>query len=316
MRRRELITLLGGTLAWPLAARAQQPATPVIGILGGQSPETYEPFLVPFRQGLSEVGFVEGNNVAIESRWARSRYDRLPDLADVLVSRRVALIYAIGGTEVALAAKGATQIIPIVFTIGGDPVKAGVVASLNRPGGNVTGTSFLTVGLGTKRLELLYELVPRASVIAVLVQTGSAIVEEQLSDLQQAANALRLRLVVLAVTGDADLEPAFAKVALEGAGALCVTAGSFGETIVGVIDATDPPALVREDHLRHVIAHAKARQPRLDRAADIVIAPRPQLDLGRIFVASLGTRATRAASRQQAPLSVPSRRLPLACGRH
>jgi len=148
-------------------------------------------------------------------------------LADVLVSRRVALIYAVGGTEVALAAKGATQIIPIVFTIGGDPVKAGVVASLNRSGGNVTGTSFLTVGLGTKRLELLYELVPRASVIAVLVQTGSAIAEEQLSDLQQAANALRLRLVVVAVTGDADLELAFAKVALEGAGALCVTAGAF-----------------------------------------------------------------------------------------
>src|SRR5262249_3414025 len=132
-----------------------------------------------------------------------------------------------GGTEVAIAAKGATQIIPIVFTIGGDPVKAGVVASLNRPGGNVTGTSFLTVGLGTKRLELLYELVPRASVIAVLVQTGSAIAEEQLSDLQQAANALRLRLVVLAVSGDADLELAFAKVALEGAGALYVSAGAF-----------------------------------------------------------------------------------------
>jgi putative ABC transport system substrate-binding protein len=148
-------------------------------------------------------------------------------LADVLVSRRVALIYAIGGTEVALAAKGATQIIPIVFTIGGDPVKAGVVASLNRPVGNVTGTSFLTVGLGTKRLELLYELVPRASVIAVLVQTGSAIAEEQLTDLQQAANALLLRLVVLAVSGDADLELAFAKVALEGAGALYVSAGAF-----------------------------------------------------------------------------------------
>src|SRR5262249_17315765 len=159
--------------------RAQQPAVPVIGILGGQLPETYEPFLVPFRQGLSEVGFVEGNNVAIESRWAQGRYDRLPDLADVLVSRRVALIYAVGGTEVALAAKAATQIIPIVITIGGDPVKAGLVASLNRPGGNVTGTSFLTVGLGTKRLELLYELVPRASVIAVLVQTGSAIAEDQ-----------------------------------------------------------------------------------------------------------------------------------------
>src|SRR5262249_38988933 len=159
--------------------------------------------------------------------WAQGRYDRLPDLADVLVSRRVALIYAVGGTEVALAAKGATQIIPIVITIGGDPVKAGLVASLNRPGGNGTGTSFLTVGLGTKRLELLHELVPRASVIAVLVQTGSAIAEEQLSDLQQAASALRLRLVVLAVTGDADLELAFAKVALEGAGALCVTAGAF-----------------------------------------------------------------------------------------
>ena len=219
MRRREFLALLGGAaVSWPLAARAQQPAVPMIGILGGQSPETYEPFLVPFRQGLSEVGFVEGNNVAIESRWAQGRYDRLPDLADVLVSRRVALIYAVGGTEVALAAKAATQIIPIVITIGGDPVKAGLVASLNRPGGNLTGTSFYTVGLGTKRLELLYELVPRASVIAVLMQTGSPIAEEQLSDLQQAATALRLRLVVLAVTGDADLEPAFAKVAVEGAG--------------------------------------------------------------------------------------------------
>ena len=223
MKRREFITALGGAAAsWPLAARAQQPAVPVIGILGGQLPETYEPFLVPFRQGLSEVGFVEGNNVAIESRWAQGRYDRLPDLADVLVSRRVALIYAVGGTEVALAAKGATQI-PIVITIGGDPVKAGLVASLNRPGGNLTGTSFYTVGLGTKRLGLLYELVPRVSVIAVLVQTGGAIAEEQLSDLQQAANALRLRLVVLAVTSDADLELAFAKVTLEGAGALYVT---------------------------------------------------------------------------------------------
>jgi putative tryptophan/tyrosine transport system substrate-binding protein len=227
MKRRNFIALLSSAAVWPLAARAQQPSLPVIGILGGQSPETYERFLLPFRQGLSEVGFVEGNNVAIESRWAQGRYDRLPDLADVLVSRRVALIYAIGGTEVAVAAKGATQIIPIVFTVGGDPVKAGVVASLNRPGGNVTGTSFLTVGLGTKRLELLYELVPRASVIAVLVQTGSAISEEQLSDLRQAANALRLRLVVVAVSSDADLEPAFAKVALEGAGALYVSAGAF-----------------------------------------------------------------------------------------
>src|SRR5262244_4176640 len=134
VKRRELITLLGAAAAWPLVARAQQSAVPVIGILGGQLPETYEPFLVPFRQGLSEVGFVEGNNVAIESRWAQGRYDRLPDLADVLVSRRVALIYAVGGTEVALAAKGATQIIPIVITIGGDPVNAGIAGPCAAPG--------------------------------------------------------------------------------------------------------------------------------------------------------------------------------------
>jgi putative ABC transport system substrate-binding protein len=227
MRRREFITLLGGAAAWPLGARAQQPAMPVIGILGGQSPESFEPFLVPFRQGLNETGFTEGNNVAIESRWAQGRTDRLPDLAGVLVSRRVALIYAAGGTGVALAAKAATQIIPIVFTNGGDPVKTGLVASLDRPGGNVTGTSYYTAVLGTKRLGLLHELVPRASVIAVLVKTDNPTNEEQLSDLQQAANALRLRLVVLAVTGDADLESAFAKVALEGAGALCVTASAF-----------------------------------------------------------------------------------------
>jgi putative ABC transport system substrate-binding protein len=227
LKRREFITLIGGAAAaWPLAARAQQSSLPVIGVLGGISPEAYEPFLVLFRQGLNETGFVEGGNVAIESRWAQDRYDRLPDLADVLISRRVALIYAIG-SEAAVAAKAATHTIPIVFTMGGDPVKTALVASLNRPGGNVTGTSFYTVGLVAKRLELLHELVPRASVIAVLVQTGSVIAEEQLSDLQQAANALRLRLVVLAVTGDADLEPAFAKVVSEGASALCVTAGAL-----------------------------------------------------------------------------------------
>ena len=163
------------------------------------------------RSSSRSTGFIEGNNVAIESRWAQGRTDRLPDLADVLVSRRVTLVYAVGGTGIALAAKAATQIIPIVFTNGGDPVKTGLVASLNRPGGNVTGTSYYTAGLGTKRLELLHELVPRASVIAVLVKTGNPTTEEQLNNLQQAANALRLRLIVLAVTGDADLEPAFAK---------------------------------------------------------------------------------------------------------
>jgi len=226
--RRKLITLLGGaTVAWPLAARAQQSVLPVIGILGGVSPETYEQFLVPFRQGLNETGFAEGANVAIESRWAQDRYDRLPDLADVLVSRRVALIYAVGGTEVAGAAKAATQTIPIVFTNGSDPVKTGLVASLNRPGGNVTGTTFYAAGLEAKRLELLHDLVPRAGVVAVLAQAGSAIADEQLSDLQRAANALRLRLVVYTVGSDADLEAAFAKAVSDAAGALCVTAGAF-----------------------------------------------------------------------------------------
>jgi putative tryptophan/tyrosine transport system substrate-binding protein len=227
IERRKFLATLGGAAAWPLAARAQQAATPVIGILSGQSPEAYEPFLVPFRQGLNETGFVESGNVAIESRWAQGRYDRLPDLADVLVSRQVALIYAIGSTEAAVAAKTATQTIPIVFTNGSDPVKTGLVASLNRPGGNVTGTSFYTAGLAAKRLELLHELAPRASVMAVLVQTGSVLAEEQLSDLKQAANALRLRLVVLTETGDADLEPAFANVVREGVGALCVTGSAF-----------------------------------------------------------------------------------------
>jgi putative ABC transport system substrate-binding protein len=228
LQRREFITLLGGVAAvWPIMARAQQTAMPVIGILGGQSPETYEPFLVPFRQGLNEAGFVEGNNVAIESRWAQGRYTRLPDLADVLISRRVALIYAVAGTEAAVAAKAATQTIPIVFTNGSDPVKTGLVVSLNRPGGNVTGTSFYAAGLAAQRLELLHELVPNARVIAVLVQRGSAIAEEQSMDLEQAAPALGLRLVVFTVTSDADLEAAFAKLVREGASALCVTAGAF-----------------------------------------------------------------------------------------
>jgi putative ABC transport system substrate-binding protein len=228
VKRRDFITLLGGAAAaWPLAARAQQSVMPVIGILGGQSPEAYAPFLEPFRLGLSETGYHEGRNVAIESRWAQSRYDRLPDLADVLISRRVALIYAIGGTEVAVAAKSATSTIPIVFTNGGDPVKSGLVATLSRPGGNVTGTSFNTTGLTAKRLELLHELVPQATLIAVLVQRDSVLSEEQLSDLDGAANAFGLRLLVLAVSGDADFEPAFARLVREGAGALYVSAGAF-----------------------------------------------------------------------------------------
>jgi putative tryptophan/tyrosine transport system substrate-binding protein len=250
MRRRNFIAFLGGAAMWPLAGRAQQP---VIGILGGQSAETYAPFLEPFRLGLNDTGYREGHNLAIEARWAQGRYDRLPDLADVLVSRRVALIFAIGATEAAVAAKSATSTIPIVFTNGSDPVKSGLVASLSRPGGNVTGTTFYSAGLAAKRLELLHELVPSVGVIAVLVQGGSVIAEEQESGLEKAANALGLRLLVLTVTGERDLEPAFAKLVAEGAGALVVTAGAFftsqREKIVALAAQHRIPAIYpRQEH--------------------------------------------------------------------
>src|SRR5262245_9457657 len=232
MRRREFISLIGGAVAasavsWPLAARAQQPVVPTIGVLNGQSDNTYAQFVAWFRQGLSETGYVEGSNVAIEQRWADGHYDRLPALADELLRRRVAVIFALGGTEVAAAAKAATSTIPVVFTNGSDPVKSGLVTSLSRPGGNVTGTSFYAVGLAAKRLELLHELVPKANLIGVLVQQGGMIAEEQSTDLQRAARAMGLQVRVIAVSNDRDIELALAKLVQEGAGALFVTAGAF-----------------------------------------------------------------------------------------
>jgi putative tryptophan/tyrosine transport system substrate-binding protein len=237
-RRREFIALLGGAAAaWPLAARAQQSAMPVIGVLNGQSADADRPFVASFLQGLNDTGYIEGRNVAIEFRWAEGRYERLAALAADLIRRQVAVIFAVGGTEVALAAKAATTTIPIVFTNGSDPVKSGLVASFNRPGGNVTGNSFYTAGLAAKRLELLHQLVPKAAVIAMLAQQNSALAEEQSTDLQQAARSLGLRLFVLSVSRETDLDSAFVSLVQQRANALVVSAGALLRTRLNQIVA-------------------------------------------------------------------------------
>jgi putative ABC transport system substrate-binding protein len=210
IRRRELIVAIGSAAAaWPLAARAQQAAMPVVGFMSARSSETSVDLLAAFRRGLAENGFVEGQNVAIEVRWARGEYDSVAAMAADLASRRVAVI-AVAGTPVASAAKAATTTIPIVFTVAVDPVEAGLVASLNRPGGNLTGMTTLGVEVGPKRLELLHELMPTATMIAALVNPTNSNAETQWRDLEATARTLGLQIRVLHASADRDLDPAFA----------------------------------------------------------------------------------------------------------
>ena len=212
MRRREFITLVGGTaVAWPLAARAQQPAMPVIGFLNITSPDGYAERLRGFRQGLKDTGHVEGENVAIEYRWAEDQPDRLPSLATELVRRQVAVIATLGTTNSALAAKAATTTIPIVFAVGEDPVRLGLVVSLARPAGNLTGINFFNSELTAKRLELLHELVPTATRVAVLINpTEAANAETTVRDVQSAAHAIGLQIQVHNASTSREIEAVFA----------------------------------------------------------------------------------------------------------
>ena len=228
MRRREFITILGGAAAaWSLAARAQQSTIPVVGFLGGESPDLFADRFRAFRQGLKETGYVEGQNLVIEYRWAEGHNDRLSAFATDLVRRQVAVI-VVDGTPGSLAAKAATAAIPIVFFVAGDPVELGLVASLNRPGGNLTGTTTLTVEVASKWLELLHELMPTTSTVALLINpTSPALAEIQSRDLQAAARNLGMQVHLLEASTDRDFDAAFARLVQLRAGGLVISSDSY-----------------------------------------------------------------------------------------
>jgi putative ABC transport system substrate-binding protein len=218
MRRREFIAGLGGVAAWPLAAHAQPPAVPIVGFLNAASPDSFAHVVRAFRLGLNETGYVEDRNVAIEYRWAEGQYDRLPALAAELIQRRVRVL-AGTTTPAALAAKTATTTIPVVFTTGGDPVALGLVASLNRPGSNVTGATLLSRVLAAKQLELLHELVPQAAMIGFLVNPSDANAGASIRDIRAAADALGLTLIVFEARSEAEIDATFVTLVQQRVGA-------------------------------------------------------------------------------------------------
>jgi putative ABC transport system substrate-binding protein len=227
MRRREFITLLGSAAAWPLAARAQQPALPVIGYIGSSSAEVNVKRVSAFRKGLGDTGFVDGRNVTIEFRWAQGREERMPDLVADLIRRGVAVIATPANTACALAAKAATSTIPIVFGAGGDPVELGLVDSMNRPGGNVTGVNILNVELTAKRLGLLRELAPRASRLAALTNPTSVMSDGIVRTVQASTSTLGLPVDILRASNEGDIDAAFAELARNPGAALLVSVDPF-----------------------------------------------------------------------------------------
>jgi putative ABC transport system substrate-binding protein len=231
VKRRHFFLLAGSAaLGMPHALHAQKPRTPVVGFLNPASPADWAPRVAAFRRGLSDAGYTEGKNVAIEFRWAEHRYNRLPALAADLVQRRVAVIVATGGSHSVLAAKAATSTIPIVFTLGNDPVRLGLVASLNRPGGNITGVSILTLELAAKRLEVLHTLVPNASVIALLANPDNQVIAQpEARATQEAARGLGLQVIVVNARNEEEIAAAFAKIEQVHVGALLVASDALLE---------------------------------------------------------------------------------------
>ena len=227
MRRREFITLLSGATAWPLAARGQQPAMPVIGVLSSRSPAVDTPLIAVIRQGLNETGLVEGQNISLDYRWAEGHYDRLAGLAASLVHQQVAIIVAMGGESSALAAKAATATIPIVFVGGTDPIKSGLVTNLHRPGGNVTGVSVFLAEMEPKRLGLLRELRPKTTATAVLVNPNAPYAEMQVDNIQTAARSIGQEITILNASTIRDIDAAFARLVQMRADALLVATDAF-----------------------------------------------------------------------------------------